>query len=119
MIRHLSIFIVCFFFGALVTLIVRTARHDPHAHAGTQQQAAAMMPAPAAATPEMPGAEPPSAQTAVNTVCALCGMTVDPRIPTTLYNGKVIGFGCKACPSRFAADPERYGPAALANQVVE
>ena len=119
MIRNISIFSVCFILGALVTLVIRTARHDPHAQAGTEPQAAPIMPAPAAVIPEMPGAAPTSASTPVNTVCALCGMTVDPKIPTALYRGKVIGFGCKACPPKFAADPERYGPSALANQVVE
>ena len=131
MIRHISIFSACFILGALATLAIRTARHDPHApvgtelqagtepQAGAEPQATAIKPAATAAIPEMPGAAPTSASTAVNTVCALCGMTVDPKIPTALYQGKVIGFGCKACPPKFAADPERYGPSALANQVVE
>jgi hypothetical protein len=46
-------------------------------------------------------------------------MPVDPTLPTAIYQGKTIGFGCKACPPMFAAEPERYGPAALKNQVVE
>ena len=119
MIRHLSIFAVCFLLGALVTLGVRTARHDPHASAGTPPQAAVDMPTRVVTVGKTPGTAPTSAPMAVNTVCAICGMTVDPKIPTALYHGKVIGFGCKACPPKFAADPERYGPAALANQVVE
>jgi hypothetical protein len=103
MIRHLSLFIVCFLLGALVTLALRTARHDPHAQVGIAPQSIA----------------PTSVPVAVNTVCAICGMAVDPEIPTALYQGKAIGFGCKACPPKFAAQPQRYGPAALANQVVE
>ncbi len=55
----------------------------------------------------------------VNTICAICGMPVNPKLPTATYQGKTIGFGCKACPPKFAAEPERYGPAALKNQVVE
>ena len=113
MTRLLALFSGCFLLGALFTLAVRTARHDPHVQPGAE------VPAPAAALPALPSAAPSSAPTAVNTVCALCGMAVDPKIPTALYQGRIIGFGCKACPPRFAADPERYGPAALANQVVE
>ncbi len=55
----------------------------------------------------------------VNTVCAICGMAVDPNIPTASYQGKRIGFGCGKCPPKFAADPERYGPFALTNQVAK
>lgn len=46
-------------------------------------------------------------------------MKVNPKLGTALYQGKVIGFGCKTCPAKFAADPDRYGPAAIAGQVVE
>jgi hypothetical protein len=116
MIRHLVIFGCFFAIGALLTLAVRTARHDPHAVAVQPPPAASAAPADAAPAP---AAAAPAASAPVNTMCALCGMEVDPAIPTALYRGKVIGFGCKACPPRFAADPERYGPAALANQVVE
>jgi YHS domain-containing protein len=49
----------------------------------------------------------------VNTTCAICGMPVDPRFPTATYQGKTIGFGCRMCPPKFAAEPERYGPAFL------
>ena len=33
-----------------------------------------------------------------------------------LFRGLGRGFGCDACPSKFAADPERYGPYALKNE---
>lgn len=54
----------------------------------------------------------------VNTVCAICGMDVDPSIPTAEYQGKTIGFGCRMCPPKFKADPDRYGPAYLRNEVL-
>lgn len=115
--NHL-IFAVTFVIGALAALAFRTARHDPYdtpepaplsqpSENGHVHQAAA--PAPAPAADEKP----------VNTVCAICGMDVDIKIPTARYQGKVIGFGCKKCPAEFAAHPDKYGPAALKNQVVE
>jgi YHS domain-containing protein len=55
----------------------------------------------------------------VNTVCAICGMDVDPRLPTQQYQGKTIGFGCRMCPPKFKADPDRYGPAYLRNEVIK
>lgn len=114
--NHL-IFAVAFVAGALAALAFRAARHDPYAA-------------------ELPGKPEPMNQSAetgrvhqattptadekpVNTVCAICGMDVDPKIPTARYKGKIIGFGCKKCPAEFAAHPDKYGPAALKNQVVE
>lgn len=111
MIRLVLIFCVCFALGAMLTLAVRTVRHDPHAVASA--------PPPVAATSVPANSPAPAGMKPVNTVCALCGMDVDPAIPTAMYQDKVIGFGCRACPPRFAADPGRYGPAALANTVVE
>lgn len=55
----------------------------------------------------------------VNTVCAICGMDVDPELPTAEYQGKTIGFGCKVCPAKFKANPDKYGPASLRNEVVK
>ncbi len=135
MTRHLIIFAACFLLGAVVTAVIRTARHnayeghqgahtvapastvDPHAGHGVPAPAAA----PATADPHAGHAMPvePAAGAPVNTTCAICGMPVDPKLPTATYQGKTIGFGCKACPPMFAAEPERYGPAALKNQVVE
>jgi YHS domain-containing protein len=85
------------------------------------------MAAPAAPRQPVPAAEhaghnqagPAPATTAVNTICAICGMPVDPRLGIIEYKGKLIGFGCKTCPPKFKADPEKYGEAALKNQVVE
>ena len=55
----------------------------------------------------------------VNTVCAICGMDVDPRLPTMEYQGKKIGFGCKLCPPKFKAEPDKYGPYYLRNEVIK
>jgi hypothetical protein len=55
----------------------------------------------------------------VNTVCAICGMEVDPKLPTLEYQGQKIGFGCKLCPPKFRADPDKYGPLYLRNEVVQ
>ena len=52
----------------------------------------------------------------VNTICAICGMEVDPDLPTATYQGQTIGFGCAACPPKFRANPDRYGPAYLRNE---
>jgi YHS domain-containing protein len=45
-------------------------------------------------------------------------MPVDPKIPTATYQGKTIGFGCKMCPPKFKAEPEKYGPLYLRNEVL-
>ena len=106
MIRHAFIFLGMFVLGAAVTLALRTARHDPHAgHAP-----APATPAPAQTLSAAGDAKP------VNTVCAICGMPVDPRLPTAVYKGQVIGFGCRMCPPKFQADPDKYGPAYLRNE---
>jgi YHS domain-containing protein len=55
----------------------------------------------------------------VNTVCAICGMDVDPSLPTAEYQGKKIGFGCRMCPPKFKANPDRYGPSYLRNEVMK
>lgn len=121
MTRHLVIFAACFLVGAAIVAVVRTAGHDPYqGHVDARAQAAG---APAAAADPHAGHAAPAPAAApaapVNTVCAICGMPVNPALPTATYEGKVIGFGCKACPPKFAADPAKYGPAALRNQVVE
>lgn len=74
---------------------------DPHANHG-------------ASAPATPAAGQP-----VNTVCAICGMAVDPRIPTAEYQGKTIGFGCRNCPGKFQAEPDRYGPLYLNNETLK
>ncbi len=129
MTKHLVLFIATFIGGALIALAARTALHKPFtAPTGHAENAAyapmvnnsspAAAPAPFAPATTTPLASESAAKT-VNTLCAICGMEVDPDLPTATYQGKVIGFGCKACPAAFAAHPERYGPAALRNEVVK
>jgi hypothetical protein len=63
---------------------------------------------------------PVTATTAsVNSTCPICAMPVNPAIPFADYKGVKVGFGCAACPPKFAANPAKYGEAALKNQVVE
>lgn len=78
------------------------AKDSPEAHAHDS------------ATPADQGKDDP-----VNTVCAICGMNVDPQLETLEYQGKTIGFGCKLCAPKFKADPERYGPLYLKNEVIK
>jgi hypothetical protein len=61
----------------------------------------------------------PAVPKPVNTICAICGMPVDPAIPTVEYQGKTIGFGCKMCPPKFKADPELFGPLYLKNEPIK
>ena len=103
MTRHLFIFLGTFIVGAVIALAARTATHEPHtaapqANHGDHVNHASPKP--------------------VNTVCAICGMPVDPSVPTVQYKGKTIGFGCKMCPPKFAAEPDKYGPLYLRNEVV-
>lgn len=81
---------------------------DPHSAHGAMKTA----------TPATTIAQPAKGQP-VNTVCAICGMDVDPALPTLEYQGKSIGFGCKMCAPKFKADPERYGPAYLRNEIIK
>ncbi len=121
--RHIIIFLVTFAVGAVFAVILRTALHRPYAgEKGPPTVPAAAMPAPAphdhgAAT--MTPSAPATAAATVNSTCAICGMPVNPAFGTALYKGKLVGFGCKTCPPKFKAEPEKYGEAALTNQVVE
>ncbi len=101
--RILRLFALAFLAGALAALAFRSARHQPYA----EEAPPTMMHEPAAHTAE--------AVKTVNSICAICGMAVDPTIPPADYQGKKVGFGCRMCPPKFAADPERYGPSALLN----
>lgn len=101
--KMLVIFLAAFAIGATAALGIRAARHRPY------QQATDPTQTPAAATAQAP----------VNTICAICGMEVDPDIATAQYQGKTIGFGCAACPPKFAANPDKYGPFALQNREAE
>lgn len=111
-------FVLAFLVGAVTALVIRAARHEPYE--ATAPTPAAVAPANAHHTPaptEAMQAAPAAAP--VNTVCPICGMDVDPKTPTAIYKGHVIGFGCKRCPAEFAANPALYGEAALQNKVVE
>lgn len=131
MTRHVFIFVGTFAVGALIALAARTARHDPHAgHAAPATVSPTMAPraSPAASSAShaahgdasAPAAAPATASAAkpVNSVCAICGMNVDPKLPTAEYKGQTIGFGCRMCPPKFKADPDRYGPSYLRNEVI-
>ncbi len=145
MTRHLLLLIATFVGGALIALVTRAALYRPHAghegHAVSGNDRAPRVanapvhPAPPSAggaspvaakpatSPVDPGprtdtAAPATGGRPVNTVCAICGMDVDPRLPTAQYQGQTIGFGCRMCPPKFKADPERYGPHYLRNEVI-
>ena len=53
-----------------------------------------------------------SSETAVvqiwNKVCPVKGEEIDADAPTVEYNGKLIGFCCPGCDSKFQKDPEKY-----------
>ena len=149
MTKHLFSFLAAFAIGAVAALVARSAWFDPHAgHTGHPTTAdykpmvnnsstpaadphAGHRESPAPASSAVPAKEPApladphaghgamSAPATVNTVCPICGMDVDPSLKPASYQGKLVGFGCRMCPPKFARDPERYGPAALANKVVE
>lgn len=130
MIRNIFIFLGMFVAGAVIVLAVRAAMFKPHAghedHSATGGDYAPMVSnaAPSAkngAKPSDPHATHPAPAAAkpVNTRCAICGMDVDPSIPTAQYQGKTVGFGCKICPPKFKADPDRYGPYYLRNEVID
>lgn len=85
--------------------------HSPAAGAPAAAPAPKPDPAADAAHHHVPASTKP-----VNTLCAICGMDVDPDLPTATYQGQTIGFGCPACPPKFRANPDRYGPAYLRNE---
>lgn len=135
MTRSLIIFLATFAVGALIALVARAALFAPHAAREANAVGGGdyapmvtntLAPRDAAATPA-PATSAATTSTAVasadakpvNTVCAICGMSVDPKLPTATYQGKTIGFGCKMCPPRFAKDPDRWGPLYLNNEVVK
>lgn len=111
--KSVVLFLATFLLGAVLALGARTALHKPYA------EPAPVVPAPIA-NPHAGHAAAPAAPTGakvVNTVCAICGMDVDPEIKPAAYQGKLVGFGCAACPPKFAKEPDRYGPSALRNEV--
>lgn len=126
-IRLFLIFAATFAVGLVVALAVRTALYRPAEAGGSPFPAAASAsPVDSGSAVSRPGVWPApvvaaaSAETRpVNTVCAICGMNVDPSLPTELYQGKVIGFGCRMCPAKFRSDPDKYGPYYLRNEVIK
>lgn len=112
MAKNLFTFLGTFIVGALIALVARAAMFKPHAHT---EISAAHTDAPASAH----AAHPTAPSKPVNTVCAICGMDVDPTLPTATYQGQTIGFGCRMCPPKFQAAPDKYGPAYLQNKVLE
>jgi hypothetical protein len=148
MTRNIFIFLGTFVAGALIALVARAAMFAPHkgheghpapggdyaamvsnplapANTGAKQAENTSAVATAKATASGPHAGHGAAATTaatdkpVNTVCAICGMDVDPKLPTLEYQGKRIGFGCKMCPPKFKAEPDRYGPFYLRNEVIK
>ncbi len=43
-----------------------------------------------------------------NAVCPVRGEAIDPEANKVEYNGKVYGFCCNGCDSKFTKDPEKY-----------
>jgi hypothetical protein len=136
MTRHLAIFLATFAIGAVIAVVLRTGTHQPYqerrdhpapAAAGPATEHAGHQAPPTVPAPEHAGhpagpaaaATPAATGSAVNTICAICGMPVNPALGTIAYKGRLIGFGCRTCPPKFKADPVKYGEAALLNQVVE
>ncbi|MDA0576942.1 MAG: hypothetical protein O3B24_02465 [Verrucomicrobia bacterium] len=112
--KQIVLFVAMFAVGALAALITRTVLHKPYdvvSHSAEPNTMPHNMAEHATA--------PPTKTETVNTICPICGMPVDPTLPTAEYAGKSVGFGCKACVPKFAKDPQQYGPAALQNQEVE
>lgn len=101
------------------TPAVAASNHD-HAQPTADPHASHQNATPATSeTESAPASSATTAAVPVNSICAICGMEVDPDLPTAEYQGKTIGFGCKACPPKFKANPDKYGPAYLRNEVVE
>jgi YHS domain-containing protein len=127
MTRHVFTFLGTFLVGALIALAARTVTHQPHAEhsAAGHPEAPATRPAPAPvdhsqhAAAAAAAAQPSAKSAPVNSVCAICGMKVDPKLATAEYQGKTIGFGCRMCPPKFKANPDKYGPSYLRNEVIE
>jgi hypothetical protein len=92
--KSLLIFAGTFVLGAAIALMVRTvSSSNGHAPAARQIATADALPAaPTASAPAVAAAP----GTPVNTLCPICGMRVDPAVPTAQYQGKTVGFGCAA-----------------------
>lgn len=117
--KTVILFLATFALGAAAALVVRTARHDPHAEHAPLSSLQSPSSLSSHHAPAAPAAAPARTATPVNTLCAICGMDVDPALPTAEYQGKTIGFGCRMCPPKFKAAPDKYGPAYLRNEVLK
>ena len=124
MLRQLFMFALAFGAGALLTLAVRSACHRPY-DVVIPELPAPTSPQSAPAVPEKKTTVDVHADHAttplakpVNAVCSLCGMDVDPEIPSAIFNGHTIGFACLKCPPKFAQKPARFGPYYLRNEKV-
>jgi len=58
----------------------------------------------------MPSQGTPPAPVAVasNQFCPISGQPIDPSVPTSMYQGRVIGFCCAGCKAEFDANPAAY-----------
>ena len=53
--------------------------------------------------------QPTTKPVAVNKFCAVeQDDEIDPKVPTIVYKGKVIGFCCEDCAPKFLKNPEKY-----------
>lgn len=118
MTKHVVTFAVTFILGAIIALAARTATHSPHDSAAPAPAAAAPAHAHDHASTAAPAPAKEASTAPVNTICAICGMKVDPSLPTLEYQGKRIGFGCRMCPPKFKANPDKYGPYYLRNELM-
>lgn len=126
MIRNVFIFLGTFVVGALIALMARASLFDPHKDHGGPAPAREHAPmvtnhvgATSTASEHAGHGTSATERKTVNSVCAICGMEVDPNLPTLEYQGKTIGFGCRMCAPKFKADPDRYGPLYLRNEVIK
>jgi hypothetical protein len=124
MLRQLFMFALAVGAGALLTLAVRSALHRPY-DVKSPELPAPTLPQSAPAAPEKKTTVDVQADHAttplakpVNALCSLCGMDVDPEIPSAIFNGQTIGFACLKCPPKFAQNPARFGPYYLRNEKV-
>ncbi len=121
--KSVILFLATFLAGAALAFATRTALHQPYADpTALAAPAASSAPDPALKSQilDLKSATPVTATTStVNTICPICSMDVDPDLKPAAYQGKLVGFGCAACPPKFAKDPDRYGPSALRNEVAK
>ena len=124
MLRQVLIFVIAVGAGALLTLAVRSALHRPYDVKIPELPALTLPPSTPGASEKKTSVEAPVDHATtplakpVNALCSLCGMDVDPEIPSAIFNGQTIGFACLKCPPKFAQNPARFGPYYLRNEKV-